>query len=167
MDDSGSGNHIHEDILWDLGELSLDKGRDRDTWQPLNFLKTGIEWKNSPVTSDRVCTKEMQPSKYDFLTELFINVCLGRSKLLSTLFPSGGQETSVRDDDWGFLLLLSTKIFFPFYPDYSVLYLVFSNYNLYSEFPHKELSSLENYQLNILEGFQTLSVELKLPLNMI
>ena len=32
MDDSGSGNHIHEDILWELGELSLDKGRDRDTW---------------------------------------------------------------------------------------------------------------------------------------
>lgn len=66
-----------------------------------------------------------------------------------------------------FCCFFQLRFFFPFYPDYSVLYLVFSNYNLYSEFPHKELSSLENYQLNILEGFQTLSVELKLPLNMI
>ena len=113
MDDSGSGNHIHKDILWEL-EFSLDKGHDRDTWQPLNFLKTVIKWKNSPVTSDGVCTKGMKSAKFDFLTELFINGCLARSKLLSTLFPSRGQETSVRDDDWGFLLLLSTKIFFLF-----------------------------------------------------
>ena len=84
------------------------------------------------MTSDGVCTKGMKSAKFDFLTELFINGCLARSKLLSTLFPSRGQETSVRDDDWGFLLLLSTKIFFSFYPDYSVLCLVFSHYNLCS-----------------------------------
>lgn len=56
----------------------------------------------------------MQSAKYDFLTELFISGCLGRSKLLNTLFPSGGQETSARDGDCGFLLLLSTKTFFLF-----------------------------------------------------
>lgn len=40
-----------------------------------------------------------QSVKYDFLTELFINGCLGRSKLLIIFFSSRGQKTSVRDDD--------------------------------------------------------------------
>lgn len=75
--------------------------------------ETVIKWKNSPVTSDRVCTKGMKSAKFDFLTELFIKWLLGEGvAFLGTLFPSRGQETSVRYDDWGFLLLLSTKIFF-------------------------------------------------------
>lgn len=67
-------------------------------------------------------------------------------------------ETSVRYDDWGFLLLLSTKIFFLFIQIIQC-YVLFSAIIIYVvNSPPKNCLLLENYQLNFLEDFQTLSV---------